>query len=113
MNSGEYPYMRSSWEFAFAKYLDHADTVKWWSTEPFAIPYISPKDNKQHRYFVDFVFLTVTGEKHLIEIKPNIQRKCKVNQAKWEAAERYSKQIGAIFSIVTEIELKAWGLIKK
>ena len=103
---------RSSWELKFAQYLDKSDSIEYWSSEPFAIPYISPKDNKEHRYFIDFVFVLKNGEKHLIEIKPFNQQKCPINQAKWEAATRYCKQIGATFTIVTEVELKKWGLIK-
>jgi hypothetical protein len=112
MNSSEWPEYRSSWELAFMRYLDTSDTIKWWASEAFKVMYISPKDGQPHRYYPDFMFVTETGEKHIIEIKPNKQKKDLVNLAKWEAAERYSKQINATFSVITEIELKAWGLIK-
>ena len=79
---------RSSWELEFAKYLDHSENILYWGSEPFAIPYISPKDNQPHRYYIDFVFMTTTKEKFLIEIKPKGQTKDPVNLAKWEAAER-------------------------
>ena len=95
------------------KYCDLSENILSWGTEPFAIYYLSPKDNQTHRYYVDFVFVTKSGDKHLVEIKPASQRKDPVNLAKWEAAEHYCKQINATFSVITENELKAWGLIKK
>ena len=88
-----------------------SSNIEYWGTEVFPILYISPKDNAQHRYFVDFVFKTSNGEKHLVEIKPHAQRKDPVNIAKWEAAERYCKEVGATFSVVTEVHLKQWGLL--
>ena len=94
------------------KYCDLSANIKSWGTEPFAIPYLSPKDNQMHRYFVDFVFITKDNQKHLVEIKPKSQCNDPVNLAKWEATENYCKQIDATFSVVTEVELKKWGLIK-
>jgi len=111
MNNKLYPFMRSSWEFVFAKFLDNNDNVQMWSTEPFAIPYISPKDGKPHRYYVDFVFTDISNNKFLVEIKPNSQKKCPINLAKWEAAESHAKQINAEFWVVTEVELKKWKLL--
>ena len=111
MNSGPIPEYRSSWELVFMKYCDFSENIEYWGTESFAISYISPKDNQPHRYYVDFVFVTTSGDKHLVEIKPAGQKKCPINLAKWEAAERYCNEIGAQFSVVTEIELKRWGLL--
>jgi len=112
MNSGLLPEYRSSWEKAFMKYVDTSDKIKSWGTEPFPIRYVSPKDNQVHRYYIDFVLMMTDGSKHLIEIKPLGQCKMPVNLAKWEAAEMYCRQIGATFTVVTEVELKKWGLIK-
>ena len=111
MNSKGLPEYRSSWELKFMEYLDKSDNILYWGTEAFSIKYISPKDNRQHRYYIDFVFMTKNNEKHLIEIKPKAQCNDPVNLAKWEAAEQYCKVIGATFSVVTEIELKKWGLL--
>ena len=111
MNSQILPEYRSSWEKAFMKYCDLSENIKNWGTEPFAIPYVSPKDNQVHRYYVDFVFITKDNQKYLVEIKPKNQCNNPINLAKWEAAKKYAKQIGAIFTVVTEVELKKWGLI--
>ncbi len=113
MNAQQWPEYRSSWEKNFMMYLDTSEHISWWSSEPFKIMYISPKDGQPHRYFVDFAFNTIDNNKYLIEIKPKAQCKNPVNLAKWEAAERYCKQIGATFLVVTEVELKKWGLLKK
>ena len=104
---------RSSWEKVFAQWLDHNDDVLMWSSEPFPIPYISPKDNQVHRYYIDFIF-TTRSEKFLIEIKPKSQTTDKhlINQAKWDSARQYCKKIGATFLIITEKELKHLGLLK-
>ncbi len=112
MNKEIFPEYRSSWELAFFKYCDTSANVEFWSVESFPIPYISPKDNKEHRYYVDVMFKTTNGKKFLIEIKPNKQKTDPVNQAKWDAARLYCKKVGAIFLVITEIELKKFGLIK-
>jgi len=112
MNAGPYPEYRSSWEKVFMKYIDYSDNIKSWGTEPFAIKYVSPKDNRFHRYFVDFVLVMQDGSKHLIEIKPLSQCKNPINLAKWEAAKAYCASIGATFTVITEVDLKKWGLLK-
>ncbi len=112
MNSEIYPFYRSSWELAFYKWVDQSPIIEFWGTESFPILYISPKDNKQHRYFVDVIFQTTKGQKHLVEIKPSSQCNNPINLAKWEAARTHCDKIGALFTVITEKELKAWGLIK-
>jgi len=56
-------------------YLDENPSVIAWSSEEIVIPYISPKDGRQHRYFVDF-YLKVkkpddTIKEYLWEVKPH------------------------------------------
>ncbi len=111
MNKTEYPEYRSSWELAFYKFCDLSEKVEYWGTESFAIRYLSPKDNKVHRYYVDIVMKMKSGEKHLVEIKPEKQTLDPVNLAKFQAAEEYCKQIQATFTVVTEKNLKSWGMI--
>ncbi len=102
---------RSSWELAFFKYCDSSDNIEYWGTESIAIKYQSPKDNKIHRYFPDVFIKMKSGEKHIIEIKPKSQFNNPINQAKWEAAKNYCSRIGAVFTVVSEVELKKWKLI--
>ena len=65
---------RSSYEVRFMKWCDLNDGVLQWGSEEVVIPYISPMDNKQHRYFVDFFIQVKTKDgvikKYLIEVKP-------------------------------------------
>lgn len=119
---------RSHWERLFAKYLDHNTNVKKWSSEEIVIPYVSPKDGKVHRYFVDFMVLFVDGMKLLVEIKPYNQtipppeksRKTAsykealltyaINQAKWEAAREWCAKNNVVFQVFTENELRRVGI---
>lgn len=116
--------MRSSWERRFAKWCDTHESVVQWSSEELVIPYISPVDNRPHRYFPDFE-VKIRDKNgnvvdYIVEIKPLAQtmppkdskRNKKrlleetatyaVNAAKWKAAETYVKQRGKQFIIITE-----------
>jgi hypothetical protein len=119
---------RSNLELRFMKYLDDHSSVIKWSSEEFVIPYISPKDNKYHRYFVDFKVTTKkkdgTTKTGLVELKwstatvapkkPKKQtrrymRECYnwiINQAKWEAAKTLCDKKGWEWLILTEKDLK-------
>ena len=117
---------RSSWEIRFANWCDLNSSVFEWSSEETIIPYRSPIDNKPHRYFVDFKIKVKSNQgikTYLIEIKPSNQRlppkvkerkskrylvECStflVNQAKWEAADRWAKDRGWEFIVLTEKHL--------
>ena len=113
---------RSSWELKFLNWCDANSNVLKFSSEETIIPYVSPVDGRPHRYFVDFKIILSTGKTYLIEIKPAAQtvpptgtRKTKrllqetatflVNQAKWEAAERFAKVRGWEFKVLTEYDL--------
>lgn len=119
---------RSSWELKLLIKLDkHPDVIEY-SSEEIIVPYKSPLDNKYHRYFIDF-YVKLRDSKGdiqnlLIEVKPKHQtmqpvrkprqqertflRECAtyaVNQAKWEAAEKYAHNRGWEFKIFTEDHL--------
>lgn len=119
--------MRSSWETKFALWCDTNPAVIKWHSEETVVPYISPIDNKPHRYFIDFRVKIKDKnnniKEYLVEIKPSVQtrppippsRKTQkflnevqtwgVNEAKWKAATRYAKDRGLEFIILTEHEL--------
>ena len=61
---------RSLWERKFMVKCDLDPDIIEWGSEEVIIPYISPVDGKQHRYFPDFYVKTSNGDKFLIEIKP-------------------------------------------
>lgn len=46
--------MRSSWETKFSMWVDNNPAVIEWGSETIIIPYVSPIDNRGHRYYVDF-----------------------------------------------------------
>ncbi len=118
---------RSSWE---RRFMHHFDTQPWcinWASEELVVPYLSPVDNRWHRYFVDFVVKIKNNKGELktwmVEVKPKKQTKppepqkritkqyitevttWSVNQAKWKAAEEYCLDRGWDFVIFTEDHL--------
>ena len=119
---------RSLMERRFMEWCDSNDKCYKWSSEEVVIPYISPTDNKQHRYFPDFLIQTPKGW-FLIEVKPltqsrppkklvveNLELKKKrryiksvqtwlVNEAKWKAATKVCEKKGWSFQILTEKQL--------
>jgi len=117
---------RSRWELKFMTELDLKKEVISWGSEEIIVPYRSPKDNRIHRYFVDFIVIEINNGKKqttLYEIKPAHQTKkpvipkkqnkkfiveaitYAVNEAKWKAAREYCLDRGWKFEILTEKEL--------
>jgi hypothetical protein len=107
---------RSSWERIAFKWLDLSKEVISWSSESIIVHYVSPIDNKNHRYYPDLWLKTIDNE-FLVEIKP--EKECKppvkkgkfynkrlktyiINKAKWNAAELYCKFHHMKFKIITE-----------
>lgn len=118
---------RSLWELRVMRYLDQHPGVLEWGSEEIIIPYVSPIDNKIHRYFPDFYVKmrnrNSVVETMILEIKPSGQTREPVkqdkvsrryikevftygiNQAKWKAAEEYCKDRRWVFKVLTEKEL--------
>ena len=108
-------------------HLDTNESVIGWSSEEIVIPYLSPVDNRWHRYFPDFLVKSRTRsgliETIIMEVKPSNQAVAPktqkrvtqkyitevmtygVNQAKWKAADEYCKDRNWKFVLVTEKEL--------
>ena len=118
---------RSLWERRVMVHLDSNPNVIEWSNEEIVIPYLSPVDNRVHRYFPDF-FVRVKNkagisEAMILEVKPKSQaqppvKKSKitrryitevmqwgVNEAKWKAAVEYCKDRSWTFKVITEEDL--------
>jgi len=118
---------RSGWEKKAMVFFDDNPSVLKWGSEELVVPYISPIDNKPHRYFPDFVVVTksLNGmiNRYMVEVKPKAQcsppvmkaRKTKrlveeimtyeVNQAKWNAAKAWCSQHDMQFLVLTEHHL--------
>jgi len=118
---------RSSWERKFCHWCDLNENILEWGSEEFFIPYLSPVDNRVHRYFPDFIIKVKeqTGKikTYVIEVKPARQtvppkKKSRVtksflyeaqtyavNQAKWKAASEWCADRLLEFKVITEKEL--------
>jgi hypothetical protein len=111
-------FARSTWEVSVMKYFDSHQDVLRWGSEEIVIPYLSPLDNKVHRYFPDFFveYLDKDGNllKEIVEVKPlheSEERFAKndrskdalaVNEAKWKSASIFCEQRGMKFRVLTE-----------
>lgn len=118
---------RSLWERKFMVFCDENKNILEWSSEEIIIPYISPIDNKIHKYYVDF-WLKIQTKKEITEylieikplkecIKPNINKKnlskkdieqikkWEINKEKWKYANIFAKENNIKFKILTEHHL--------
>lgn len=119
-------WIRSSWELKVYKWMDLNPNVLSWCSEEISIPYLSPIDNKWHKYYPDVVAQIKTKDKvqtYLIEIKPydqTIEPKIKkritksyinevytwgINSAKWKAAREYCLDRKWEFKFMTEKDI--------
>lgn len=118
---------RSSWELKAMAWFDSNPSILKWASEESNIKYISPIDQRIHRYFIDFIIQYKSADGTIntaaIEVKPYSQtQKPKypgkqtrrylneahtfiVNQAKWAAAQEWCTKRGFKFVILTEYEL--------
>jgi hypothetical protein len=117
---------RSSWERKAMIFFDDNPNVLKWGSEELIIMYVSPVDDRPHRYFPDFILSLKSRDglikKYVVEVKPAIQceppkqkkktqrmlmevKTYAVNQAKWEAARKWCASNGFEFTILTEREL--------
>ena len=118
---------RSSWERRFCIWCDTNSNILSWASEEFSIPYVSPIDNKVHRYYPDFLIEVKesdgTLKKYVIEIKPKKQtvepkkrskvtpsyinevKAYAVNQAKWKSSKEFCNDNRIEFQLITEDQL--------
>ncbi len=118
---------RSSWELRFLRWCDQNVNIIEYGSEEFFIPYISPVDNRVHRYYPDFIIKVRHKDKsikrYVVEVKPDKQTRppkqgkrvtksfiyetktYAVNQAKWKAAQEWCKDRMLEFKVITEREL--------
>ena len=118
---------RSSWEVKFMQWCDRNENILEYGSEEFWIPYISPVDNRVHRYFPDFIIKVKENsgntKNYVVEVKPQRQtvppkqksrvtksylyeaQTYAVNQAKWKAAEEWCADRLLNFMVITEKEL--------
>lgn len=119
---------RSGLELKYLKWCDKNSNVISFGSESVILPYISPKDGKVHRYYVDLVLQLKTNDgikKYLVEVKPSSQiippivnnRKkrstilyesiaWRTNNMKWESARKWCTKNGYNFVLLTEKDIK-------
>lgn len=125
LDSGKIKY-RSSWEKKFCVFADYNPQILKVSSESVIVPYYNPVKERMARYYIDFMIKTV-DKVFLVEVKPRAEcnppkpgkyqtpkseatyrraiETYAVNQAKWEAAEKFATERGAQFIIITEDDL--------
>lgn len=117
---------RSNLEKFYFNFFDKNKDVLFWNSEEVVVPYTSPVDGKNHRYFVD-CWVKVKNKsgkikEYLIEIKPDFEtkppilpksgkmtntykRQCAtwlVNNKKWDAATIFADRNNMEFVKLTE-----------
>ena len=118
---------RSLLERKFMVYCDTNPDIISWASEELSVKYISPIDQKVHRYFPDFLVKTSKDKIYMIEIKPyrqcippkkpkrqtkhflRAQLEYAKNKAKWKAAKELAEQKNIQFKILTEKDLVIYG----
>lgn len=104
---------RSGWELAYAKWLDACPSVLSYRYEPYAVGYVSNvRTGKLRKYYPDFEVTYTDGTKALIEVKPKKKMTLARNVKKFAAAGAFCKKQGIDFRVVTEVDLKALGLLR-
>lgn len=119
---------RSLLERRFMVFCDKNPNILKWASEEMYVPYVSPLDNRVHRYFVDFLIEVKekdgNTQTYLIEIKPSRQcvepknndnksrrtflkemKNWAINTSKWKAASEFANKQNWKFKIITEKNL--------
>lgn len=95
----------SSYEKRAMEILEMDKDVKSYGNCKFFINYTDPENNKIHNYFPDISAEYGTGEKKIIEIKPESLASKPKNLAKFSAAREYYKMNDLKFEVWTEKDL--------
>ena len=114
---------RSSWENHFMIFCDTNPSVLEWASEPIRIPYVNPITGNKTTYVPDFLIRykdkSNLVKTELIEIKPldqthlkegmNINQRATIalNHAKWTMAQKWCKQQGITFRIISKEDIFA------
>lgn len=112
---------KSSWEHQFMCFLDRHPSILEWKYESIWITYYNPIENKNRKYVPDFWFKFIDKQGNIkeciVEIKPYKKTKLRnkatriekaefiVNESKFKAADKYCKEKGIEYKIITEKEI--------
>lgn len=104
---------RSGWELQYAQWLDANPNVVSYQYEPYPVEYVSNyRTGKRRRYYPDFEVRMKDGSLTLVEIKPKRKLTLLTNVKKFAAASAMCVLNGMTFQVLTEVDLKALGLLK-
>ena len=105
---------RSSWEMEYALWLDGNPDVASFGHETLIIEYVSnARTGRKRRYYPDFVVRYVDGLVEVVEIKPAKRVHHARVQKKTIAAGEWARVNGATFRVITEVQLKELGLLRR
>lgn len=106
---------RSGLEYQFIMFCENHPKIKKWASEPIAIDYFSRLDNREAKYYPDYVIETTQGSHIIVEVKPYdqtikpgsgdsawLKEAWIKNTDKWNAATEFAHKHNAKFIIVTE-----------
>ncbi len=103
---------RSGWELKYAMWLDACLSVLSYRYEPYPVEYVSNvRTGKVRKYYPDFEVTYVDGMKRLVEIKPKKKTTVAKNVKKFAAARLHCEKNGLTFVVITEVDLKASGVL--
>jgi hypothetical protein len=112
LKGGAFNY-RSGWEQKYALWLDGNADVASYRYEPYAVEYLSNvRTGKIRKYYPDFEVTWSDGRRTLVEVKPKKKMKLARNVKKFASASAFCAREGLTFLIVTEVDLKALGLLE-
>lgn len=95
------------------QHLDADDKVKSYLYEGVIVGYVSNvRSGRIRKYWPDFLIEYTDGKKIMVEIKPKRKLEHVTVKKKLAAARQWCEEHGAVLEIVTEVELKALGLLK-
>jgi len=118
---------RSKLEHKWFSYIDTNPKFISWASEEFYIPYLSPFDQKMHKYYIDLFFSYKKENKiikWLAEIKPlkNLKRPTKqgqrmieyiINIEKWKATFIFCNNHALKFCILTDNKIIYPKILKR
>jgi len=106
---------RSGLELQFIQYCENNPSITKWASEPIEIPYTCRLDNKEHKYYPDYILENAKGDKVIVELKPYnqtikpdmtdtmwLKEAWVKNIDKWTAAKEFADKHNMKFIIVTE-----------
>lgn len=112
VKTGQVCKFRSGWEHKLMLHLDADPSITSWTYEQTIIEYVSNiRTKKIRKYYPDFYVTYSDGHVEIIEVKPKRKLSQAVVKKKTDAARLWCAERGVVYKIITEIELKALGLL--